>query len=148
MNSKTAVLELKAAIRSLTEEAVIQLARGDLAFAVFPEAGKGCLIQANPYFAQDFPDHVGEQYWSSFGPWARVGVFVKDMRWRDIPADWLDTVDYVIGKSDEIEHHKNLIIEILTAGLAAKASELRKEMLSYDHAGAIEDALVEIANRN
>ena len=60
------VTQLKALIRSASDEQIINLVSGRTAVAIFPKTRDA--VQINPYFASDYPDGAAEEYWRTWGP--------------------------------------------------------------------------------
>lgn len=148
MASKKAIInETKSLIKSMTDEQVIQAASGHAGFAVFPEGGKGRLVQYSPYFAQDCPDGMDEEYWRRFGVRANLNVFLHDQGLYELPIDWRDQLSDLVASDESLREHWETISALISLGLKARAAELREEAIYSDIDEPLRSALDEIENQ-
>lgn len=138
------VTKLKALLRAASAEQIIDLASIRSAVAVFPRAREA--VQIDSYFASDFPDGAIEQYWGEFGPRATLNLSIFDESLYELPLDWQDELESAL-ESTALAGQWPVIEDLVIRGLGSKAEELRRQVLASDLAGAVEDALVEIHER-
>jgi hypothetical protein len=135
------VKQLKALVTAASVDQIISLAAGRCAIAIFPLAKEP--VHLNAYFSSDFPDGAAEEYWRHLGPRASLSLNV-DAGLYELPLDWQDSLKATVEEDNELSGHFPIIHEVFCLGLAAKAAEIRQQILNFDLVSVVEDALTEI----
>ena len=136
---KAIVTQLKELIRSASDEQIIDLAAGRTAVAVFPKAPE--VVQINSYFASDYPDGAGEEYWQTFGPRETLMLAIDDGLYELFGSlEWQDDLAFAV-EDTPLATHWPVLKELLDRGLASKAESVRRKLLASNLEEVVEHAL-------